>query len=104
RRAGENLLEFLQEFAHVSGANDERWKQPQNMLVRAVDQQPLSQCFLDEKRPVDGQIDSQNQPFAANFADEVESRSQFLDPGAKLRAASANVFDQLAIFHYVQEF
>ena len=58
------------------------------MVVRAIDQHAALQRFLHERRAFDRKIDSQDQSFAANFADEIEARGKLFNPRAELAPRS----------------
>ncbi len=87
RGARQDGFEFAQELGDVARANDERRKQPQDVLVRAVDEQAALEGFLRERTAVDGKIDAKDQTLAADFTDEIEAGGKLFESGAKLRAA-----------------
>ena len=100
----EHRFEFPEKFGHILSADDERRKQPQDMIVRAVDQQAAAKRFLDKGRAFDREIDAEDQAFAANFADEIEARGELFKSGAEFGAARANVGEQIFLFDHGEKF
>ena len=63
---------------------------------------PVAQRFLHDGRAVNGQVDAEDQAFAANFADEVEARGEGLQTFAQFRAAFANIREKIFVFDDVK--
>ena len=103
-RARQHGFEFLEEFGYVARAQDERRQQPQNVLVRAVDQQAARERFGDERRAFDRKIDALDQALAAQLADEIETRRELFEAGAKLGAALADVGEKIVVFDDREKF
>ena len=64
---------------------------------------PCFERFGNVGRALDGQIHAEHQPFAANFADEIKFRGQFLQARAQFRAALAHICQQCFVSTRVQE-
>ena len=101
---GQYGFKFPEKFRDVAPANDERREQAQNMIVRAIDQQAAAQRFLNERRAVNRKIDAEHQSFAADLADEIESRGELFEAGAQFRAARADVCEQFLFFDNGEKF
>src|ERR1700693_2204959 len=98
------FFEPCKKFRDVLAANDERRKEAQDMVMRAIDEQSVAQSSRNNLGSVNRKIDSQYQPFAAYFADEIKMRRQICEPSAHFSAASANICKKACIFDDGQEF
>src|SRR6267378_3488911 len=94
RRSCENEFEEQEKFANLRAADDERGKQAQRKIVSAVDQQSALHGFRDKRRAFDGELDTNHQTFAANFADEVKFGGELREAFAQLSTTSANVSEE----------
>src|SRR5580765_8319756 len=90
-----------QELAHLSASDEERRKQAQREIVRAVDEQAAKHGLRDKRSAVDGQLDANHQALAANFADKWELGGERGKASAQFRTASANVFEEVFLFNDV---
>src|SRR5882724_11325641 len=99
----ENEFEETEKFAHLRASDDEGRQEAQGEIVSAIDDQALAQSFGGEGIAVDGKLDAQDQPFAANFADEIELGSELGEAGAEFGAACVDVFEELFVFDDGQE-
>src|SRR6266404_6922594 len=97
-------LERAKEFADLRASNDEGWKKAQGKVVRAIDQQTLTQGLGDEGIAINGELNTEDQTFAANFADKIELGGQLDQAFAELCATGADIFDELLILKDVQKF
>src|SRR6267143_1662654 len=97
RGSCENKFEEPEKFAHLRAADNERGKQTQRKIVSAVDQQSALHGFRDKWRAFDGELDTDHQPFAANFADEVKFGGELREASAQLSATRANVFEEFLV-------
>ena len=104
RHAGQDGFKLLQELGDVAPGDDERRKQPKDVVVGAIDQQPQPQRFGDEGSAFDRQINAENQPFAAHFADEVESRRKSYETSAELGATLADIQEKIFLFNDGEKF
>jgi hypothetical protein len=98
------VFENAKEFADLRAGDDEGREKAQGKVVGAIDQQALTQGFGDVGIAVDGELDTEDQAFAANFSDEMEFGGEVGEAFAKFRAACANVFEKLLIAEDVQKF
>src|SRR5438105_4845812 len=73
-------------------------------VVRAVDQQTPLHGLGDKRSAFAGKLDTDHQPFRADFANEVELRSEFAESLPQLFAARTDVLEKLFLFHDAQKF
>src|SRR5260370_6271107 len=90
----ENELEQAKEFANLRTSDDEGGPQAQGKVVGAIDYQTLTQSFRREGVAIDGELDAEDEAFAADFADEVELGGELGEAFAELGAAGADVFEE----------
>ena len=75
------------------------------MLVRAVDQQPLTQGFGATKgAPSIDKVDADDQAFAAHLADEIEAGRERLEAARSSAPRVPNVVEQLFVFDHGEKF
>src|SRR6202047_4686856 len=103
-RPCQHHFKFFQEFGNVTSPNDEGRKKPQNVVVRAIYDEAATKRLLDIRCAVDSEIDADDQALAADFANEIETRGELFEAGAKFRAALPNVSEKLLFFDNRQEF
>src|SRR5208282_2963903 len=89
---------------HLRASDEKRREQTQCEVVRAINEQSLEHCLLDERSAIDGKLDADHQAFAANFANEAEFGGQRGKAFAQLRASDANVFEQRFVLDDAQKF
>src|ERR1700690_117632 len=70
------------------------------MVVGAIDDESVAQGFGAKRSAVHGEIASEHQSFAANFADEIELGGEPFDSCAKFGASLTNVGEELFFFDY----
>src|SRR5712664_2033562 len=104
RSSCENEFEEPEKFAHLRAVDDERGKQTQCEIVSAIDQQAVLHGFRYKGRTFDGEFDAHHQSFSANFSDEVKFGGELREAFAKLRAARADVFEELFALDGFEEF
>src|ERR1700694_3002420 len=68
----ENALEETKKLAERRTCDNEGRQEAQGKVVSAIDHQALAQSLGGERIAVDGELDAEDQAFAANFADEIE--------------------------------
>src|SRR6266852_1986778 len=100
----ENELEEAKKFANLRTSDDEGGQEAQSKVVGAIDYQTLTQSFGSEWVDIDGELDAEDETFAADFADEVEFGGEPGEAFAELGAASANVFEEFVFFDDVKKF
>jgi hypothetical protein len=94
----ENKLEQTEKIADLRAGDDERRQQAQRKVVGAIDEQTLPQSLGDEGIAIDGELDTEEQAFAADFADEVELGGELCKAVAEFYATGAHVGEQLFTF------
>ncbi len=72
--------------------------------MRAIDQQTLTQSFRDKGIAIDGKLNTEDEAFAADFADKVELGGELDQAFPELSATGADVFEKLLIFDDFQKF
>src|SRR5713226_702739 len=98
-----NEFEEPEKFAHLRTSDDKGRQQAQGKIVGAVDEQAALHGFADERRAFDGEFDADHQAFAADFADETELDGKLGEAVAQLRAAHADIFQQLFVLNDLEE-
>src|SRR5260370_3880541 len=98
-----NNLKEPEKFAQLSASDDEGRQQAQGKIMSAVDQQAALHGLADERPAFDGEFDTDHQAFAADFADEVEFGGELDEAVAQLRAARADIFQQLLVLDDLEE-
>src|SRR5207244_9324839 len=99
-----NHCEELQKFADLRPRDNKGRKKAKREVVRAVDQQTPLHGLGDKRSAFAGKLDADHQPFRADFANEVELRSEFAEPLPQLFAARTDVLEKLFLFHDAQKF
>src|SRR5205085_10676225 len=100
----ENELEHAKEFTDVRTRDDERRKQAQCEVMRAVDQQATPKGFDDEGIAIHGKLNSDHQAFTTNLTDKVEALGEGLQAFAQLSAARADILEQLFVLDDPENF
>src|SRR5260370_34866989 len=98
-----NNFKEPEKFAHLRASDDEGRQQAQGKIMSAVDQQAALHGLADERPAFDGEFDTDHQAFAADFADEVEFGGELDQAVAQLRAARAEIFQQLLVLTDLEE-
>ena len=60
----QNFLEFRQKLGHIGAADNESRKQPDNVVVGAINDQALLKRFRDHRPAIDGKVYSDDQSLA----------------------------------------
>jgi hypothetical protein len=87
------VSEEAEKFANLRTSDDEGREEPQCKVVSAIYQQALAQGFGHEGVAVDRKLNSENQAFAADFADEIKFGGELGEALAEFLAAHADIFE-----------
>src|SRR6267142_1050937 len=98
-----NEFKEPEKFAHLRASDDEGRQQAQRKFVCAIDQQTALHSFPDKRRAFDGEFDTNHQAFAADFADEADFGGKFRKAVAQLRAAHADIFEEIFVLDDLEE-
>src|SRR5258708_5201843 len=90
-----NDLKEPEKFAHLRTSDDEGRQEAQRKIVGAIDEQTTLHGLADERRAIDGEFHTDHQAFAADFTDETEFRGKLHQAVAQLRAAHADICEEL---------
>src|ERR1700737_3867829 len=92
-----------EKFAHLRASDDEGRQEAQRKIVGAIDEQTTLHGLADERRAIDGKFTTDHQAFAADFTDESEFRGELHQAVAQLRAAHADIFEELFVLDDLEE-
>src|SRR5229473_3989117 len=92
-----------EKFAHLRASDDKGRQEAQRKIVGAIDEQTTLHGLADERRAIDGEFHTNHQAFAADFTDETEFRGKLHQAVAQIRAAHADIFEELFVLDDLEE-
>src|SRR6266478_550459 len=98
-----NEFKEPEKFAYLRAGDDEGRQEAQGKIVGAIDQQTAPHGFADERRAFDGEFDTDHQAFATDFPEEAGFGGKLRETLMQLRAAQADIFEELFILDDVEE-
>src|SRR5260370_5866620 len=98
-----NEFKEPEKFAHLRAGDDEGRQQAQRKIVSTIDQQAALHGIADERRACDGEYDTNHQASATDFADKAEFGGKFRKAWGQLRAAHADIFEELFVLDDIEK-
>src|SRR5215472_4112832 len=99
-----NRCEESQKFLDLRPRDDKGRQKAKREVVRAVDQQTALYRLGDKRSAFEGKLDADHEAFRADFANEVELRSEFAESLPQLFASRTDILEKLFLFHDAQKF
>src|SRR5713226_6242814 len=97
RSNSKDFAEQLQKLPHLRPRDQKRRKQAEREIVRAVNEQAALKSFRNEGRAFDGELDTDDESFTANLADERKFPGERFQSRAEFGSTHTSIFEKFFV-------